>query len=198
MKRIDLMRSYIKERSVLDVGCIDHYLERTEQKNWLHDELRKIAGELIGMDYLEKEVEILKSRGYNMILGNAENFQIPRKFDVIVAAELMEHLSSPGHFLECVKKHLNTDGKLIITTPNVFSLGNILRIIKMLINRRIKTDNAEHVGWYNKQNLIQLAERHGYKMLEFKTFYPERYNRVWDRMPFSEVKSKIFAVFCLK
>lgn len=198
MKRIDLMKKYVEGKSVLDIGCIDHDLNRTGGKNWLHNNLKKIAGDLTGMDYLESEVKTLQSKGYNIIYGNAENFHIPKKFDVIVAGELIEHLSNAGNFLDVAKEHLNVDGKLIITTPNVFAMGNILRIFKMMLGRKIKTDNSEHVGWYNKQNLCQLASRHGYKIIEYKTFYPERYNKIWDKMPLIEVKSKIFAVFCLK
>ncbi|MFA5776873.1 MAG: class I SAM-dependent methyltransferase [Parcubacteria group bacterium] len=198
MKRIELLKPYIKGKKVLDVGFVQHNWEKSiSNPNWLHDKIRNEAKETIGIDCLEDDVNMLKSKGYNAICADAEEFNLNDKFDIIIAGELIEHLSNPGKFLCSARKHLKKEGKLIITTPNVFAFGNIARIMKLLFNIE-NIDNPEHVNWYSKQNLFNLAERHGFKVLEYKTFYPDRYNPIFEKLPLRETKSKIFASLSLK
>ena len=46
------------------------------------------------MDILSSEENVLK-KGYNIIKGNAEIFDFEEEFDIIIAGELIEHLSNP-------------------------------------------------------------------------------------------------------
>lgn len=196
MKRINIIKKYIENRSVLDIGCIDHSWKFYEKEDWLHGEIKKVTKKLTGLDYLREDIDILNKKGFNIKYGNAENFDIGEKFEIIVAAEIIEHLSNPGSFLECAKNHLEVDGLLLLTTPNVFSLGNIFRIIKLAFGNE-PTDNNEHVAWYNYQTLAVLSARHGFKIEHYRTFYPDRYNSIWDKMPWKSAKSKIFIVLSL-
>jgi 2-polyprenyl-3-methyl-5-hydroxy-6-metoxy-1,4-benzoquinol methylase len=45
-----------------------------------------------------------------------------RRFGLITAIEVFEHLENPGHFLEHASRHLADEGWLLLTTPNVQSL----------------------------------------------------------------------------
>ena len=42
-------------------------------------------------------------------------------FDVIICQELIEHLENPRHLLRELKKILNNEGIIILTTPNIFN-----------------------------------------------------------------------------
>ena len=96
--------------------------------------------------------------GYNdIIYGDAENFSLGKKFDVVFAGELIEHLSNPGLFLRCAKRHLRENGKLVLTTPNA---RHPLHWIKD------RASSPYHVQLYNMQILRQLLQRNGFNHVE--------------------------------
>lgn len=196
MKRIELIKKYLKNKKVLDIGCIDHDAKFESKENWLHKQMIAYAKEVSGIDYIKKDVQALQNKGYNIVYGNAEDFNLNKKFDVIVAAELIEHLFNPGSFLDSVKKHMHKDSILIITTPNVFTLGNAFRIIRRIWKLE-KIDNDEHVVWYDVQTLRNLLERKGLAVHKKFTFYPERYADIWNLVP-SNLRSKLFFEVRLK
>lgn len=46
-------------------------------------------------------------------------------FDIITAFDVIEHLTSPYNVLKEIKRILNKNGKLILTTPNINAVGRI-------------------------------------------------------------------------
>jgi hypothetical protein len=72
-------------------------------------------------------------------------------------------LSNPGLFLDRVKVHLEPDGTLVLTTPNAWALGNVVRAV---FGRKIGI-NKGHVAWYDEVMLRQLLSRHGFIIKEF-------------------------------
>ena len=55
------------------------------------------------------------------IVGNALDLGLSldsRRFDTIVAGELIEHLEDPYAFLRSLRAHLNEGGRVILSTPN--------------------------------------------------------------------------------
>lgn len=197
MQRINLLKKYIENKEVLDIGCIDHSWRKHQGKNWLHKKIKGYAKSLTGIDYLQEDVEELNQLGYTIVYANAENFDLKKKFDVVFAGELIEHLSNVGLFLNSVQKHLNQNSFFILTTPNAFALGNIIRIILKIFGLEMN-DNPEHTHWYDQQTLRQVLERNGFEMVECFTFYPDRYPRFLDWLVPNTVRSKIFVVARLK
>ena len=57
--KIPWIRRFIAGKKVLDLGCVRHNIEETEKDEWLHGIVIKEAASVIGVDYLEKEVEEL-------------------------------------------------------------------------------------------------------------------------------------------
>jgi len=153
---------------ILDIGCLQHSIENVSSEDWLHGILCKNFENVVGIDIAE-DVLKLREFGYNVYQANAENFDLGRKFDTIVAGELIEHLSNPGNFLECVKKHLKKEGVLILTTPNLFWIEYWVR--KLFGKLKI---NEETVAWYNFTLLKQLVSRHGFVIQEYE-FIQEKY-----------------------
>lgn len=95
-------------------------------------------------------------------LPNTESFNLNKKFDVVVAEEILEHLSNPGRFLMCVKKHLKKNGVFVLTTPNCFSLRRIIGT--MLLGTL--NENEQHICYYSDVTLKQLLNRYGFKKVE--------------------------------
>ncbi|MBI5561169.1 MAG: class I SAM-dependent methyltransferase, partial [Deltaproteobacteria bacterium] len=106
---------YINGKDVLDIGCVDARQGgvRKYKSTGLHIFLKEHASFLLGVDTDEGGITAMKNEGYNVTSADAENLNLGRRFDTVVAGELIEHLSNPGLFLESVKGHLNDGGTLI-------------------------------------------------------------------------------------
>ena len=145
---------------VLDLGCVEHFLEREQNSNWIHRALVEKTKSVLGLDYLEAEVAKLNEQGYDIIFGNAENFALEKKFDAIVAGDLIEHLNNYGNFLECCVKHMHSKSKLLITSANPWHWHKIIRASYGEV-----PINFEHTCWMTPNCLGQLGERYGLTLL---------------------------------
>lgn len=148
---------YAKGRSVLDIGCVQHNPENYKSKYWLHKALKSISIDLIGLDLYKDGVLRLQSLGYNIIVADAQDFDIGRTFDVIVASQIIEHLENFHGFFESCKRHLSPGGRLLISTPNPWYWRNAL---KAVLGIEV-ANNPEHTSWLCVRTLRQLARRHG-------------------------------------
>ncbi len=172
---LKFIEPYVKEKKILDLGCVEHELKNIhKQRIWVHDYLISVGKEVIGVDFLQEPVRKLNKRGYKILCQNVENLKVSKKFDVIFAGELIEHLSSPGKFLESVKKYMDNDTIFIITTPNAFSFNRFIKIIYQRTNN--PSCNPEHVSWYSPNTLFQLLSR---------------YNLIIEKLDYAHYSSKI-------
>ena len=159
----------IKGKKVLDIGCC-----ASTEKNLLkrHNEYKKTAKEIIGIDYNKQLLKIAIEKGnknlhcVDVTDGQTVNdFMLQfGKFDTIVCTDVIEHISNPGLFLDNLKKLLTDKGKVYLTTPNARST----RWYAMYVRNRIKI-NDDHVAWYDTFTLKVLLKRHGLKIT--KTMY---------------------------
>jgi 2-polyprenyl-3-methyl-5-hydroxy-6-metoxy-1,4-benzoquinol methylase len=156
---------YVKGPWVLDVGCAGHVPE-PHSPSWLHGVLRSRFPHVVGIDIEETNVGKLRALGYQDIyLQSAENFSLPQKFNTIVAGEVIEHLASPGLFLERVKAHLAPGGSVIITTPFPFSL---LYALYAFLKFPRTCQNLEHTCWFCPRTFEALAQRVGFRIVQRK------------------------------
>jgi SAM-dependent methyltransferase len=86
-------------------------------------------------------------------------------FDVIVLAEVIEHLPVPPYLiLRKIRSWLKPGGALLLTTPNLFRLRNIVRMIRgrdpfdtfMLPREGVSLGHqteysAQHLGWHIRE-----------------------------------------------
>ncbi len=165
--RLPVIRNLVKGRKVLDIGCVNHEAESEKEVFWLHKFVKEHAENVLGMDYDEKEVRKLKRLGYNVVHGDAQDYNLKEKFEVVLAGELIEHLPNPGKFLECCKKHLSGSGIIILTTPNAFSFRNLLRALLF----GVVPTNDEHTCWFTPITLRKLCETQGLRLAEFYSFF---------------------------
>lgn len=90
----------------------------------------------------------------------------PGRYDLIVCAEVIEHLhTAPEHLLLFLKSLLNSGGTLILQTPNAAAL--IKRITLMRGKNpyeriRLNSDNPGHFREYTREELLSLALEAGF------------------------------------
>lgn len=160
-----LICSFCKSKEVLDIGCIDHsYAIALKLGNsWLHKQIKKTAKSVMGIDILKEDVKRLKNKGFNIIEADAENFDLKRKFDVIVAGDIIEHLSNIGSFLKSIEKHMHQNSVCIITTPNPF---NIEQFMLAIFQNGIGV-NDEHTVWLDPRVMYETISRTNLKITDF-------------------------------
>lgn len=138
---------------VLDVGFWGQSIPRNNP-NWVHGLLLERTNQVWGLDLQYDESQVPDPRRYK--IANAENFDFSNvKFDVILAADIIEHLSNPGLFLDSCARNLKLNGRLIITTPNCYNLFNIA-------SKLTHTDpmvNKDETCYFNHRMLRQLLKK---------------------------------------
>jgi SAM-dependent methyltransferase len=165
--RADAIIKWVKGPEVLDVGCTGHFVN-IGSPQWLHGRLREKFPSVSGIDISDENAAILRENGFDKIyVQSAESFQLSEKFDTIVAGELIEHLANPGLFLQQSRRHLKPDGRLVLTTPNAFSL---LFISYALFKYPKTCENLQHTCWFCPQTMKELVERSGFKIEHFELF----------------------------
>jgi 2-polyprenyl-3-methyl-5-hydroxy-6-metoxy-1,4-benzoquinol methylase len=171
---MEFLRAECRGKSVMHLGCSSgRYLkDRLERGSLLHAVLSQEAAEMHGLDLDEQSLQEMRGLGFaNLHQGNAEkldNIDINRKFDVVVAGDLLEHLTRPGAMLDGVKRLLTPRGRFIVSTINAFGLHFQLR---RWSGRYV--EHFEHVCFYSPETLAHLFERHGYRVVEMYGAFTE-------------------------
>ena len=150
---------------ILDVGCAGH-IPKPNSPYWLHGRLREKFSSVVGIDLNAENIQKLSHMGYrNIFVASAEDFTLDAKFDTIVAGELIEHLSNPGAFLDRCRAHLKKNGRVILSTPYVFSLLYILYAFYKFPNT---CQNDEHTAWFCPKTLSGIASRYGFRVVQWE------------------------------
>lgn len=141
-----------------------------------------------GLDVTGMEIEenipsyclLAESHGIPIIAGQLSKKQCSiddNSFDVVIFSEVIEHLRiSPLRALLEIKRILKPKGQLLLTTPNIARLTNILRL---LMSRNIVeefpdddlplnhiTDRMTHIREYTMNELRLLMGRAGFNVVE--------------------------------
>ena len=117
------------------------------------------ASEVVGVEVDAATVAALRSKGFVVEHADAESLDLGRTFDVVFAGELVEHLSNFDGFFATAHRHLGEDGRLVLTTPNVFSLANI---VYRMTPGAVRT-NRDHTCWFCADTISTLLRRHGFE-----------------------------------
>jgi len=101
---------------LLDVGCGNgRFLAQMRELGW----------EVVGTEPDPEAVRIAKERfGLEVFQGTLEETRFPEdSFDVITMNHVIEHVPNPIELLAKCRQILKPGGKLVVTTPNIKSLG---------------------------------------------------------------------------
>lgn len=158
MKREELIERYVSNKNVLDIGSVGQTSKYTLWNEYPSFNINELTG--IDLDISTQENEKLFGEGEivrsaDIISGNMETYSFDKKFDVIVAGDVIEHVSNQGLFLDNIGKHLESKGVVIITTPNAKWPTVFLR------------PNPTHTIWHDKHTLERILVMHKFKIVEF-------------------------------
>jgi predicted TPR repeat methyltransferase len=87
----------------------------------------------------------------------------PSEYDVIVAADVIEHLIDPGSAIECMERALSPSGVLFLTVPDAGS-----RVARVL-GRRWWSVLPMHVQYFTRPSMRALLDARGLSVLDVRT-----------------------------
>lgn len=162
--RHDYIIEYCIWKNVLHLWCIwNSYKSVSEYEPWLHKEICDVAKECVGLDMDKNRIPYAEERTWSKIFfWDVQNFDLEKKFDVIVWWEIIEHLDDFKSFFSSIKKHMSKDSLLILTTPNAFNFSNLIRVV--FLGKPIF--DPDHVVYFDIFTLWQMLKRHWFKMVK--------------------------------
>ena len=145
--------------SVLDIGC-----SAGEISSFLLDGKRKVYG----IDISQEKINKASVKGIITKVADISK-GLPyedKTFDVVLAAEIIEHLIDTDYFLAEIHRVLKDDGKLVITTPNLANLENRLRLLigRYPIFVDYTSRSVNHLRVYTGRALIKQLTERGFKV----------------------------------
>ena len=161
-KKIEFIIPYVQNKDVLDIGCAEAGIEDSPytKEDWIHKHINSASKYCLGIDMDTVMVKTISKLGYNIIVGDAQNFKLEKKFDVVCALDVIEHIEDVKGFLTSASNALKPDGKLILTTPNPWFYVRFIRCFF----RGDGGAHPEHVHWFCNTTIIELLRRYDYKV----------------------------------
>ena len=178
----------LAEKNILDIGCHDGTM-LSHIKNRNNNFFGIEASVWAAQKAREKgiDVEEIFFDGASQ-LPYTDNF-----FDLVVAGEIIEHIFDTDFFLAEIRRILKPGGKLLISTPNIASLGRRLMlfaglnpIIELSPN---EPESSGHIRYFTFLTLKKLLEKHDFQAVLAKSDY---INFSRDGKIKSEILAKIF------
>ncbi len=157
--RDDFLTSQCSNKTVLHVGCTDFpfFRESFEDGYLLHQKVVGCAAKTIGIDLAVEDISLMQEHGYDVRLVDAQSMSdhfLPMQFDIILLADVIEHIDNPGLVFAEAQKLLKENGRIIVAVPNAFG---IIRFLKSFF--RYEQVHPDHVAYYSSVTLETLARR---------------------------------------
>lgn len=154
VERGSALRKVVRGKKVIHVGCADHIgliAQKRRSNRYLHDILTENAAVVAGVDVNKQALVEMEKMGFGE-LYTPEDFPSGRDFDLIVAADVIEHVPDVGEFLRELRRF--GCGTVVITTPNAFRLRN---------RRLWRTElvNTDHRYWFSPYTLAKNLVENG-------------------------------------
>jgi 2-polyprenyl-3-methyl-5-hydroxy-6-metoxy-1,4-benzoquinol methylase len=160
----------------LDVGCqIGQFLKLLQAKfqiiptgidNFEESKVIEVCRKYFHIEIKEPSDVINDSWRYLFRWVDKEGFKINEKFPFISALEVLEHMIDTDAFLKECYSHLETNGYLIISTPNINSLRNRVQVPLGVYPAGMEFRTlVHHVRLYNVPTLKSHLKEHGFELV---------------------------------
>lgn len=151
----------LENKKILDIGCYDgSFLSLIKNRN--NDFFGIEASDQGVRETKNKEIEV-KQFFFD------DKTPIPFEdsfFDIVVAGEIIEHIYDTDFFLREIYRILKPSGKLLISTPNIASLGRRIMLIfgisPILEISPNEADSSGHIRYFTYKDLAKLLKKHNF------------------------------------
>ncbi|MFO7872729.1 MAG: bifunctional 2-polyprenyl-6-hydroxyphenol methylase/3-demethylubiquinol 3-O-methyltransferase UbiG [Candidatus Undinarchaeales archaeon] len=174
-----LLPETIENKKVLDIGCCGGYLSIM---------LAKMGAKVTGIDSSKPAITAAKYYAKNekvkskcqFIHSDINKIEIKKKFDLILAKDVIEHIEKDIEFLKKAYKLLKREGNIIITTQNSHSFNYLFEglIRKLFGQKKWVGWDPTHLRWYNAPALKRKLKKAGFKPVKFSGSYYKPYEMI--------------------
>lgn len=163
---IKLIKGYKKTGKLLDIGCA---------AGMFLAEAKDMGYEVSGVEPSPGMVKCARdSFGLDITCGSAKDIaHNDNRFDIIHAADVLEHMQELREDIKVIKKLLPDDGLLVIEQPLTYnrSLFNLILKLKILfVKNRYSANPPVHLWEFNAVTLKKFLEVNNFKIIFYKIF----------------------------
>ena len=167
---LQFIQRLYKEGPILELGSLPCHLTYCLEKTLLPYTAVDLAP--------ERASTIIRRNQLNVIKADIENESLPfstENFSFAIFNEVFEHLRiNPINTLREINRALGHEGTLLLTTPNLYSLGNIIRFLcgkgfgspYTEFEKVEKYGHMGHVREYSVRDMKEFLNRTGFSVLE--------------------------------
>jgi len=158
-----IIKTIGQNKKVLDVGCSEGTLSKKMSEN---------NCTVVGIELNQEAAKIAEKYCTDLIMDDVESVRLNSKFekyfDVILFADILEHLREPSEVLVRFKKYLKDDGIIIISVPNI---ANWRKRVQLLFGRFDYQEygilDSSHIKFFTKKSTEKMIEDAGYENIKF-------------------------------
>ena len=184
-----------KNTRVLDVGC---------GGGIICEPLARLGAKVTGIDFAPNNIKAAKIHSkknklkINYIYKDIEKSKLVEKFDIILMFEVLEHLDNWKKTIKNIKKNLNKNGILIISTinrnlfPKLFAI-NIAEKTKASVTGITLSENQLEFS-KNKVKELNLGNQVDFKLLDYRDLN-EKYDKIVSVGMFEHVGKKFYNTY---
>src|SRR5258708_32964298 len=139
--------------NVLDVGC------GTGSVSVIANRVKN--NQVYGIEPDEARAAVASSRGIGVFCGLLTEEYLARhdKFDVILFADVLEHVANPSALLRLATKGLKQDGLVLISVPNVAHWSVRLDIMRGRFDySEVGILDVTHLRWFTSKTIQDLVQ----------------------------------------
>jgi hypothetical protein len=165
--RDSVLLEHARKKRVVDVGFLDKgsLSSKVAEGSWLHDKIRKVADDIVGVDIDEDGINHVREKfgivAYccDLSLG-APPTLVEFKPELIICADVVEHIPNPQQFLLGVRDLAGRTGAtLVVTVPNATSYVTVAAAF-----RRFETINTDHRFYFSPYTVSKILWDAGFKV----------------------------------
>jgi len=129
---LKLIPFYSKKAAVLDIGSYPGHISRIVKELFDYEVHGLDFSHQVGAQAFASYVDAMKLDGILIRDCNVDRDAIPfsnETFDIVLFTEVIEHLQKPRRILSEINRVLKSNGKLVLSTPNLNSVTNRFRVV---------------------------------------------------------------------
>lgn len=190
-KLIYLKSSHIinleKPKSFIDIGC---------GEGWALNEFFQNGHSVFGIDFSKYGIakfhpHLLKFFEQGNIFEKLKQMIQNRvKYNIILLANVIEHVVNPVKLLQNIKKIMFPDSLLIIVAPNDFSTLHKYLIKNHFISKKFWLCYPDHISYFNKESMEKLLYSLGFRVEAIVSDNPVDLNLLNDNSNYIKDPSK--------
>lgn len=159
-----ILNAYMPDHArVLDVGCGDGLVTKAAN---LHRD-----NEIVGIELDEDRAALARANGIDVrteVLDETLQRELGL-FDVVMLADVLEHVAAPDQFLSLLKASLVPGGLLLLSVPNVAHYSVRWSLLWGRFDYRTTgIMDATHLRWFTAASLRRLLAASGFEVLTMK------------------------------